>query len=379
MKYIKGKIPVVSFFSGGGFLDMGFEESGFEVVFTNEYDPAFADLYKSGMTSWAKDILNKSKEYEITSQKSITDLLPNEIENLAFPDGKPSLWGIIGGPPCQDFTMNGKRNGFDGERGKMTIIFFSRIKKMQPAFFVMENVTGILRNKDSHKRLDMIIDNHCKNDYYLDRFILNALDYGVPQNRERVFLIGLNKNIFQPPTKNIINDTTLFSMNFNLPKAKFENAKKKYRWPDMNPFGEIPPKPDSIPEQLIVNNCLVSEYDRFRNIANIDEFFPLQKNPEERRKIQEGDTCRQSFKRLHRFRYSPTTCYGNNEVHLHPFENRRISVREALRIQGVSDSYVLPTQISMTKKFKMIGNGVPVPLAKKLAENLYEFLNKYKI
>jgi DNA (cytosine-5)-methyltransferase 1 len=110
-------------------------------------------------------------------------------------------------------------------------------------------------------------------------------------------------------------------------------------------------------------------------IPNADEFFPLKTNEEKLNKIREGETNRPSFKRLHRFRYSPTTCYGNNEVHLHPYKNRRISVREALRIQGVPDTYILPESISKTKKFKMIGNGVPVPMAKAVAENLKLFLN----
>lgn len=372
------KIPVISFFTGGGFLDMGFEESGFDIVYTNEFDPGFAELYKCGMSSWARQTQRSLKTYEITNKESITQSLPDKIEKIVFPEGKPLMWGIIGGPPCQDFTMNGKRNGFDGERGKMTIIFFSRIKKMKPAFFVMENVTGLLRNKDNHKRLDLIIENHCKNDYYLDRFVLNALDYGIPQNRERVFLVGLRKKLFNPPLKSMIKGPLLFDMDFDQPKPEFKDAKNKYDWPKMNPFGETPIKPQNIPEKLFVETCLTSEIDKQNNLANIDEFFPLRKNPDERKKIQEGDTCRQSFKRLHRYRYSPTTCYGNNEVHLHPYENRRISVREALRIQGVSDYYILPQNISLTKKFKMIGNGVPVPLAKCIAMSLYDFIVKYR-
>ena len=82
---------------------------------------------------------------------------------------------------------------------------------------------------------------------------------------------------------------------------------------------------------------------------------------------------------LHRFKYSPTACYGNNEVHLHPYLNRRLSAREALRIQGVPDEYILPPEISLTKKFKMIGNGVPVALAKAVGLSVKQFLSKNKI
>jgi DNA (cytosine-5)-methyltransferase 1 len=96
-------------------------------------------------------------------------------------------------------------------------------------------------------------------------------------------------------------------------------------------------------------------------------------------KIGEGETNRPSFKRLHRFKYSPTACYGNNEVHLHPYQNRRLSVRETLRIQGVEDTYILPSELSLTKKFKMIGNGVPVPLAEAVANAVRDFIKVNKV
>jgi DNA (cytosine-5)-methyltransferase 1 len=92
------------------------------------------------------------------------------------------------------------------------------------------------------------------------------------------------------------------------------------------------------------------------------------------RSMYEGDTSGKSFKRLHRYRYSPTVCYGNNEVHLHPWEDRRLTVRESMRIQGIPDNYALPEEVPLSAKFKMIGNGVPVPLAELVARSLFKFL-----
>lgn len=374
---MQNKIPILSFFSGGGFMDMGFEQAGFEVIWTNEFDEIIVKLHEAGMTSWRKSQGNEVKA-EIFNTKSLTEVKSEEIVEEAFPNGKPDHFGIIGGPPCQDFSLNGNLNGFNGERGKMTVIFFDKIKELQPTFFLMENVTGLFHFKDNRKILYNIIEEHCKNEYFLDQFILNALDYGVPQNRERVFLVGLRKDAFNPPLKgNLISE--LFELSFKIPEPKYKNAKKNYIWPKKNPFGENPLKPENTPIELCVQNCLISENDIKNNIANLNEYFLLKKNSEKRIEVNEGDTCRQSFKRLHRYRYSPTTCYGNNEVHLHPYENRRISVREALRIQGVSDYYVLPAEILMSKKFKMIGNGVPVPLAKAVAEALKDFINEFKI
>jgi len=370
---MSNKIPIISFFTGGGFLDIGFEQAGFETVFTNEYDTDFAKLYEEGMTSWALSE-KKDRQYKISSTDSITDLTPSQIESLAFPQGKPEIWGIIGGPPCQDFSLNGAMNGFGGVRGKMTMVFFNRIKKMQPAFFVMENVVGMLRKKDTKETVARIIENNCSSDYYISKFILNALDYGVPQNRERVFIVGFNKEMFE--LSHLINESEdIYSLDFPLIAPRYPNAKKRYNWPTQNKFGEVPALDKSIPIELTVTNCLVSEKDKKNKVANIDEYFPLRRNAEERKKVNEGDTNRPSFKRLHRYRFSPTTCYGNNEVHLHPYENRRISVREALRIQGVPDSYEFSKNISLSKKFKLIGNGVPVPLAKAVAKSVLHLIS----
>ena len=90
--------------------------------------------------------------------------------------------------------------------------------------------------------------------------------------------------------------------------------------------------------------------------------------------VSEGDTKRKSFKRLHRYRFSPTACYGHNEVHLHPSKERRLSVREAMRIQGIPDEYSLQPEYPLGAKFAIVSNGVPVPLAFQVAKSLKGFL-----
>ena len=85
---------------------------------------------------------------------------------------------------------------------------------------------------------------------------------------------------------------------------------------------------------------------------------------------------RQDFKRLHRWRYSPTAAYGNNEVHLHPYKPRRISVAEALAIQSLPKEFEIPINTSLSDAFKTIGNGVPYLAAKAIANNIYDYINK---
>lgn len=366
------KIPILSFYSGGGFMDMGFERAGFEIVWTNEVDEVFVKLHEAGITSWRKARGNGIKA-EIFNKKSITEVSAEKIVEEAFPKGKPEDFGIIGGPPCQDFTINGNMEGFKGERGKLTIVFFDRILELKPTFFVMENVTGLTKSKSTKEHLQKLV-RRVEKEYFVDHKTLNALDFGVPQFRERVFFIGIRKDKLD---EEIVSKS--FGEWFSFPvNEKYNGAAAKYKWSTAVPFGKKLTKPKELPLELCVESCLVPERE-MKNIPNSKEYFNLYVEEKELKKIGEGETNRPSFKRLHRFKYSPTACYGNNEVHLHPYKHRRLSVRETLRIQGVEDSYVLPPELPLTKKFKMVGNGVPVPLAEAVANAVKDFIKVNKI
>ncbi|QCR22346.1 DNA cytosine methyltransferase [Pontibacter sp. SGAir0037] len=367
------KIPILSFFSGGGFMDMGFEQAGFEVIWTNEFDETFARLHAAGMTSWRKSQGNCVKA-EIFNTKSITEVKSKEIIEEAFHNGKPEHFGMIGGPPCQDFSMNGSMKGFNGERGKLTIVYFDKILELKPTFFVMENVTGLTKRKETKEYLQSLL-NRVEEEYYVDHEKLNSLNYGVPQHRERVFFIGIRKDCL---SKKAIEQAP-FGKWFPFPlNEKYHDAATKYNWGKQVSFGKNLDKPEGVPLELCVESCLVSQRE-INTKPNANEFFNLYITEKALQAIEEGETNRPSFKRLHRFKYSPTACYGNNEVHLHPYIHRRLSVREALRIQGVPDKYILPSELPLSKKFKMIGNGVPVPLAKAVASSLKDFLITNKI
>jgi DNA (cytosine-5)-methyltransferase 1 len=362
-------IPIVSLFSGGGFMDMGFINAGFRVVYANEFNKVFAELHDEGVRSWAAE--TNHDFCSISSTDSLSDLKPEDILKKAFPQGTPSLWGIIGGPPCQDFTMSGNGQGFKGNRGKMTQIFYNRIRKMRPSFFVMENVVGLLMRKEPRRILDTLLLNNICPDYYVDRQVLNALNFGVPQYRKRVFIVGLRKDLFSPDDVKNPSVESIRSMSFTWPKPEFDNP-LSLNWPKEVPFGSTDVvKPKEIPDKLCVMHCL----DGAESLPNGREYMVFAKNAEKRKEINEGDTHRRSFRRLHRYRYSPTTCFGNNEVFLHPIKNRRLTVREALRIQSVSDDYVFGAG-RYTAKFKVISNGVPVRLAEAVAKSLYEFVEK---
>src|SRR5690606_33680347 len=297
------KIPILSFFSGGGFMDMGFEQAGFEVIWTNEFDEVFAKLHAAGVTSWRKSKGNGIKA-EIFNTKSIIEVKSKEIISEAFPNGKPEHFGMIGGPPCQDFSMNGSLKGFSGERGKLTIVYFDKILELKPTFFVMENVTGLTKRKDTKEFLQTLLK-RVEKEYYVDHEKLNSLNYGVPQHRERVFFVGIRKDCM---SKKAIEQAS-FGKWFPFPvNEKYHDSATKYNWGKQVPFGNKLKKPEDVPFELCVESCLVPQRD-INSIPNANEFFNLYVDEKTLQAIEEGETNRPSFKRLHRFKYSPTTCY----------------------------------------------------------------------
>jgi len=366
------KIPILSFFTGGGFMDMGFIKSNFDVLWTNEIDISFTNFYKEGITSWKqkRGLIKDDVECCISNTQSIKELSAELIITEAFKGKKPKLFGIVGGPPCQDFSINGNLHGFQGDRGSLTDAYLYKILELQPAFFVMENVTGLIKvKKHANHFFDLL--KTMQEDYLIDWDVLNSLQFGVPQSRERVFVIGINKKHFDLTNidKNKIGKCFPFHKN-----EKYKDPHTLYDWPEAVAFGSDFIKPSKIPLSLCVESCLVKQGDEM-DIPNANEWFNLKGDRRRFKSIKEGETTRPSFKRLHRYKYSPTACYGNNEVHLHPYQHRRLSVRETLRIQGVDDSYILTTKGLLSKKFKMIGNGVPTPLAAGVAKTLKDFLD----
>lgn len=363
-------IPLLSFFTGGGFLDIGFEQAGFDIVWTNEINPSFAEMHKQGMSAWRKSTGRTQRVTAASNRKSITDLQPSEVIVEAFGESEPSIFGIIGGPPCPDFSIGGRNGGAEGEQGKLTQVFVDLICGIRPDFFVMENVPGLYKTEKHRKFLTSIICQleHPSIGYLTSTRILSSLEFGVPQNRDRLFVIGLSSSMVEGLTgmKHYLGNESWFPW----PVPVYPGA-KNLPWPGENPFKGQPSCPEGIPLELTVYPLLDSSPPPTSLSNGLEAFKPY--SPKFW-KIPEGDSSGKSFKRLHRYKYSPTAWYGNNEVHLHPWEPRRLSVREALRIQTVPDTYILPEQLSLSSKFKMICNGVPCRLARYTAEALSRFL-----
>jgi len=352
------KIPVISFFTGGGFLDMGFEQAGFNISFTNEFNEDICDMHDHAYSAWRASEGNNDPSL-ISFRGSIEDVNVNHIPVIG-------PFGVIGGPPCIDYSVAGKQAGKDGVHGRLSLCYVEKIIALRPVFFLMENVPALARTAKHSKHLFELRMKLREAGYSTDVSILNALEHGAPQDRERMFMVGFRNDVLleQPRPRGF---DALPSGWFPYPVPAYPGAKTAYPWPTTSPFGATPPRPD-VPIELTISPLLQGLYE----VANATEHF----QPYSRKftEVPEGDTHRKSYKRPHRYRYSPTAAYGNNEVHFHPWLPRRMSVRECLRIQTLPDSYVLPPEKPLSIKFKCIGNGVPVLLGNAIARSIMSFL-----
>lgn len=380
--------PILSFFTGLGLLDLGFHHAGFVSVWHNEFTKDFIGGFQHAMES----IGVTGPAASIQNSKSIVDVGPNEIIREAFgAAGKPDLLGIIGGPPCPDFSVGGSNRGHKGDHGKLSQVYVSRILEIRPSFFLFENVPGLLRTAKHRSFLCELLQ-QLNPHYQIDLRVVNALEYGVPQDRERLIIVGLQntwlrrhgrrlnnkqspKLLVEQARGRLIGEYQLDLLDHWMPWDRFRThpeAKTKYTWPDTIPFGSVPRRPPDLPEELMVGP-LICDLERLSKLPNGTEGF----NPYSRRfkTVAEGDVSKKCFKRLHRWRFSPAAAYGNNEVHLHPTEPRRLTVREAMQIQTVPENYALPADMTLSSKFKTIGNAVPVRLAEAMAGSLKEVVD----
>ena len=391
------QFPLLSFFTGAGLLDIGFVDAGFRVVWHNECETAFADGFEFAMNS----LYGSSKPVETTQVQNrmpLQHVKMKTIEIEAFGEStKPVNFGIIGSPPCPDFSTAGRHKGKNGPNGFLTGTYVNHILSLQPTFFVLENVPGLLRTAKHKAYLEELLQ-LLEHDFALDATILNALDFGVPQDRYRVIVLGFRRDwletiyglrvplrgdkwaavldrvklkLFRGPRQIAISENDHW---FPWPHGRYAGAKWDYNWPKTSPLGGDPKKPASIPEVLMVG-AHIGEPSELTTLPNgCDSFKPYSSKFDI---VDEGDVSGKSFKRLHRWRYSPTAAYGNREVHLHPFQRRRLTVREAMRIQSVPDTYALPPMMTLSDKFRTISNGVPVKLANALAERIAGFVSGY--
>lgn len=330
-------LKLVSLFSGCGGMDLGFKQAGYDIVFANDIDNDAVATYRDNIG-------------EIV-QKDIREIHEDEI---------PECDILTGGFPCQPFSSAGNRKGVADERGTLFHECIRIIRKRQPKIVLFENVRGILsiKNMDGSKLIDEIERIMDESGYNVNYKLLKASDYGVPQNRYRVIIVGIRKDlnkrfVFPKPLKS--EDLTLGSVLDNLDP----NLPNNEHWRLSPQSQEIIP--------------YITEGGSWKDI-------PYDKLPERMKRIRDNIKKYKSpnFYR----RYSRTEICGTitaaatpeNCGIIHPTEDRRFTVREVARIQSFPDDFVFSAN-NISGKYKVIGNAVPPKLSYILAKQILDILD----
>ncbi len=356
-----------SFFSGSGFLDLGFEENGFDIEFVDEFSKPFLHAYeysrkKMGIKPpkygyWPCDI----NDYLGKRKNELADFVSEAKKNS-------SAVGFIGGPPCPDFSVAGKNKGRNGDNGKLSLSYVNLIKEMLPDFFLFENVKGLWRTVRHRAFYEELKKSLGDSGYVLTERLTNALEFGVPQDRDRILLFGVRKGLFGIDGLKDFGWTEFASYDLTTVKSA--------PWPQEADFIENSQIdcPAGVPKKLTVQYWFGKN--DVENHPNSGDYFTPRAGLVRMKEIKEGDISRKSYKRLARWKYSPTAAYGNNEVHLHPYKIRRISVSEALAIQSMPKEFSLPDDMTLSDMFKTVGNGVPFLLSSGVAKAIKYYLTR---
>jgi len=342
------KPKVIDLFAGVGGLSLGFENCGFDVILANEYDPAIATAYK----------INHKETRMIVGDITTLDL---ETTFSSY-EGKVDV--IIGGPPCQGFSQKGQRKTIHDERNFLFKYYVKVVDLVKPHYFLMENVPNLLTAEGGYFRKE-IEDLFNSMGYQLNMGVLNASDYGVPQNRRRAVIIGKRGGSAPalPEPKNVL--VTIWDAISDLAylSSGEGSEEQEYRF-----------EPQSEYQKNLRNGCCVlynhiatkhSEL-ALKRLAMIPPNAGKEVLPEEHltKSIYSGTWTRM---RKDEISVTITTRFDtpSSGKFTHPFLNRAITVREAARIQSFPDSFIFVG--NKGSQMKQVGNAVPPLLAEAIA------------
>lgn len=374
-------MKVIDLFAGCGGLSLGFEMAGFEISLAIEKDEWASETYRA----------NHPDTKVITGD--ITEIL--DLDSLLDKKHLP-IDGIIGGPPCQGFSLSGNRDKND-PRNSLFMEFVRFVKFYKPKFFVMENVTGILsmKTKDNQNVKDLILDEYHNAGYNVKICKLNAAEYGVPQSRIRIVFIGIRNDLeFNEETLGPIpflfgdDQVTVEQAIMDLPQIESGKGEEQM---DYNTEAQTSYQQWARANSTAVHNHVAMRHtkrliERFENIgfgqsvADVDECHKQRKRGDAQ-KIS-GKTFSQNNMRPFPNKPSPTVPASFQSNFVHPYINRNFTAREGARLQSFPDNYIFHgkrTTMSWEKnlsQYQQIGNAVPPLLSKAIAENIKKYFKK---
>ena len=343
------KPKVIDLFAGVGGLSLGFENCGFDVVLANEYDESIAAAYKANHKG---------------TRMIVGDITSLDLEKT-FGPYKGQIDVVIGGPPCQGFSQKGQRKTIHDERNFLFKYYVRVVELVKPQYFVMENVPNLLTAEKGYFRKE-IEELFNSMGYQLKMGILNASDYGVPQNRRRAVIIGKQGGAAPglPKPRNIT--VTIWDAISDLAYLSSGEGEEEQ---------EYRGKPRSEYQKKLRGgsgtwrNHVATRHSRLalERLAMIPPNAGKEVLPEEHltRSIYSGTWTRM---RKDEISVTITTRFDtpSSGKFTHPFLDRAITVREAARIQSFPDSFRFVG--SKGSQMKQVGNAVPPLLAGAIAE-----------
>ena len=328
-------MKIVSFFSGAGGLDKGFEGAGFDVIWANEYDKSIWDTYE---TNFPHTNLDK---------RSIVKIQSSEV---------PDCVGIVGGPPCQSWSEAGALRGIEDLRGQLFFEYIRIIKDKKPKFFLAENVSGILFSRH-REAFEKILESFAEIGYNVTYGLVNANNFGVPQDRERVIIVGYQTSLgieFQPP-KHVKE------------KPNLKHAIYDIRTSAKPALDKI--KPNSklkVPNHEYMTGGFSSIFMSRNRVRPWDKpSFTIQAGGRHAPLHPQAPAMELVGVNQRKFVAGKENLY------------RRLSVRECARVQTFPDEFIFKYK-TVVDGYKMIGNAVPVELAKQLALQIKKDLKAAK-
>ncbi|MBQ6623140.1 MAG: DNA cytosine methyltransferase, partial [Mogibacterium sp.] len=366
--------------AGCGGLSLGFEMAGFEIPLAVEIDDWASETYKNNHQG----------------TKVITEDITKVVDLDTLFDEPIVIDGIIGGPPCQGFSLSGNRDKKD-PRNSLFMEFVRFVKHFKPKFFVMENVTGILSMKTQSNELvkDLILSEYSKAGYQVEVFTLNAAEHGVPQSRMRVFFIGLRNDIpydvekIEPKGWLFGDDQiTIEDAIMDLPQieAREGTDPAEYTKDPVTDYQKWARKDSVELHNHVAMRHTPRLVERFSKIGYGQSVADVDKEHQQRKRGEadkiSGKVYSQNNMRPYPDRPSPTVAASFQSNFVHPFINRNYTAREGARLQSFPDTYIFygkRTTMSWEKnisQYQQIGNAVPPLLAKSIGETITRYFEE---
>ncbi len=326
-------MKLISLFAGAGGLDLGFEKAGYEIVMANEFDKTIWATYEKNHTA---------------------SLIKGDIRDIKAEDFPDEIDGIIGGPPCQSWSEAGSLRGIEDMRGQLFYDYIRILKEKQPKFFLAENVSGMLSSRHSEAVKNIIaLFEGCGYDVSLT--LVNASDYGVAQDRKRVFYIGFRKDL---------------NVNFKFPTPTTPTTEGKLTFKDIiwdlkdTAVPALEKNKPNDPSKLAMLNheYFIGAYStifmsRNRVRSWSEQAFTVQAS---------GRQCQLHPQAPKMIKLGKNDCrFVEGKEGLY----RRLTVRECARVQGFPDNFEFIYD-KVDTGYKMIGNAVPIELSYVIAAKI---------